>query len=65
MKNVGLISAVIYIGISLVASAGFAVAATLLGHTGLERYGGAFWVFLLSMIILMPLVIPMIKARTK
>lgn len=63
MKNVSLISAIIYTGISLVA-AGLFVAATLSGkYTSVERFGGAGWVFFLSMIILMPVVTPMVKKR--
>ena len=63
MKSVGFISAVIYTGISLVA-AGLFLLATLAGkHTTVERFGGAGWVFFLSMIILMPVVTPMVKKR--
>ncbi len=64
MKNVGLISAIIYTAISL-GAAGLFLLGTLPGkYTGVERAGGAVWVFLLSMIILMPVVIPMVKKRT-
>lgn len=63
MKNVGATSAVIYTGISL-AAAGLFLLATLSGeYTVVERIGGAGWVFLLSMIILMPIITPMIKKR--
>lgn len=65
MKSVGFVSAVIYTGISLIA-AGLFLAATLTGEYSLvERIGGMAWVFLLSMIILMPIVIPLVKARVK
>jgi len=63
MKRVGLISALIYIGISVAAAASF-FAATLGGeYTLIERLGGTAWVFILSMIILMPIVIPLVKAK--
>ncbi|OGO24719.1 MAG: hypothetical protein A2Z28_03075 [Chloroflexi bacterium RBG_16_51_9] len=63
MKSVGFVSAVIYTGISL-AAAGLFLLATMSGkHTTVERFGGAGWVFFLSMIILMPIVTPMVKKR--
>jgi hypothetical protein len=63
MKNVNLISALIYTGISL-AAAGLFILATLAGHyTAVDRFGGAAWVFLLCMIILMPVVIPLVRKR--
>ncbi len=63
MKSVGFLSTVIYTGISLVL-AGFFLAATLVEeHTLVERIGGSIWVFLLSMIILMPIIIPRLKKR--
>jgi hypothetical protein len=63
MKNSSLISAVIYTGISLLA-AGLFIAGTLPGHyTAVERFGGAAWVFLLCMIILMPIVIPVVRKK--
>jgi hypothetical protein len=63
MKNMNLISAVIYTGISLL-TAGLFVVATLGGnYTAVERFGGAAWVFLLSMIILMPVVIPLVRKK--
>jgi hypothetical protein len=65
MRNIGLVSAVIYTSVSLIAAAAFAFAATLRGYGAVERLGGAFWVFLLSMIILMPVVIPFVKSRMK
>lgn len=64
MKNVALQSALIYTGISLTAAAAF-VLATLPGkYTAVERFGGSAWVFILSMIILMPVVIPTVKKRS-
>ena len=63
MKNTNLISAILYTGISLVA-AGLFIVATLGGkYTTVERFGGAAWVFLLSMIILMPIIIPLVRRK--
>ena len=63
MKNVGLISAVIYTGLSLLAGGLFAVATLTGKYTAVERWGGAGWVFFLSMIILMPVITPIFKKR--
>ena len=63
MRSVGLISALIYTGISLVAS-GLFLAITLVRDYGwVARIGGTGWVFLLSMIVLMPVVTPLVKRR--
>lgn len=63
MHRTGLISAFIYTGISLLA-AGIFLAVTLSGdYTWVARIGGAAWVFLLAMIILMPIVTPQVKRR--
>jgi hypothetical protein len=65
MKNVTAISALIYTGISVLMS-GLFLLATLAGeYTVIERIGGTAWVFLLSMIILMPVVTPLVKRRVK
>lgn len=65
MKNVTVISAIIYTGISAIA-AGLFLLGTLAGeYTLVERIGGVFWVFLLSMIILMPIVLPAVKKKLK
>lgn len=61
--GIGFISAAIYTGISLIA-AGIFLGATLAGeYTWVARIGGAIWVFLLSMIILMPIVTPLVKRK--
>lgn len=61
--SVGLVSALIYTSISLTTS-GLFFAITLAGdYTWVTRIGGAGWVFLLSMIILMPVVTPLVKKR--
>ncbi len=63
MRNVGFISAVIYTGISLIV-AGLFLAVTLAGeYNAVERIGGTIWVFLLSIIILMPIIIPQVKKK--
>lgn len=63
MKNPSVVSAFIYLSISLIASGVF-FALTLSGNfTWVTRIGGASWVFLLSMIVLMPTIIPLVKKR--
>jgi len=63
MKNFGTLSAVIYTGISVLL-AGLFLLGTLAGeYTMVERIGGTAWVFLLSMIILMPVVTPLVKRK--
>ncbi len=63
MKSVGLVSAIIYTGASMVAAAVFLLATLTGTYTIVERVGGTLWVFLLSMIILMPIVTPRIKRK--
>jgi hypothetical protein len=59
-------AAFIYGGISVVAAAAFILATTLTGDYPLvARYGGAAWIFLLLMIVLMPIVIPRVQKRGK
>jgi len=61
MKKVGSIGAVTYTGISVLA-AGLSLLSTISGqYTLVERIGGTAWVFLLSMIILMPVITPLIQ----
>ena len=63
-QRAGLVSALIYTPLALLA-AGVVFAATALtgDYTWVARFGGAGWVFLLAMIILMPTVTPIIKHR--
>lgn len=64
-RSVGLISALIYGGISLVVALIF-LGVTISGdYTWVARIGGAAWVFLLCMIILMPLVTSFIKKKVQ
>ena len=64
MYRTGLISALLYTGVSTLAAGGFVLITVFTGDYGwVARLGGASWVFLLSMIILMPTVTPWIKRR--
>ncbi|OGO22661.1 MAG: hypothetical protein A2Z28_00050 [Chloroflexi bacterium RBG_16_51_9] len=65
MKNIGTVGALIYTVISVL-GAGLFLLGTLAGeYTLVERIGGTGWVFLLSMIILMPIVTPLVKRKVK
>jgi uncharacterized membrane protein len=60
----GRISAGIYTTIAVAAALAFLAATTFRGdYTWVARLGGAGWVFLLSMIILMPTVTPWVRKR--
>lgn len=62
-RGVGFTSALIYTGISLAAALIF-FGVTLAGqYTWVARIGGAAWVFLLCMIILMPMVTSFVKKK--
>ena len=60
MANPARLSALVYTAVSLAAAALFLLAAYAAGvsYPLVARLGGAVWVFILSMIITMPLVIP-------
>lgn len=61
-EQAGRLSAFMYSAISLLAAATFlAVTLTTGNYTWVARLGGAAWVFLLSMIILMPTVTPWVR----
>lgn len=61
--SVSLLSLLIYGAIALAAS-GIFLGITLSGnYPWVARLGGAAWVFMLSTIVLMPLVIPWVKRR--
>lgn len=63
-QRVALLSAIIYTGVSLLAAGAFLSVTVLTGDYGwVARLGGAVWVFVLSMIILMPTVTPRLKRR--
>lgn len=59
-------SAVTYLAISLAAALLFFLAATVKGgYPEVARWGGAAWVFLLSMIVTMPLVTAYYRKRSR
>lgn len=58
------LSALAYTGVALLAAGAFFSVTVFTGdYTWAARLGGTGWVFLLSMIILMPTVTPWIKRR--
>jgi len=62
--NVALISAVVYTMVSVLATGAFFAVTVLTGdYSWVARVGGSAWVFLLSMIILMPTVTPWLRRR--
>ena len=63
MKSAGFISAVIYTSISVLAAGLFLLGTVAGEYTLVERIGGTTWVFILSMIILMPVITPLVKKR--
>lgn len=59
-------SAITYTAISLTVALLFFIAATLKGgYPNVARFGGAAWVFLLTMIVTMPLMTAWFKRRYK
>ena len=65
-RKVAARSAVAYMTISLTASLAFLSAATLAGtYNDVGRFGGAVWVFLLTIIVSMPLVTSRFKKRPR
>ena len=57
-------AALIYTGTSFVVALAFWLVTTFIGDfTNVARWGGAAWIFLLMMIVLMPIVIPRMKRR--
>ena len=64
ISRAALLGGIIYTGASLAAAAAFLLVTVLTGDYRLvARLGGAVWVFVLSMIILMPVIIPRVKRR--
>ena len=60
----GIVATIICTGIALLGAGSFLAATTLSGnYDWVARLGGAGWVFLLSMIILMPTITPWLKRR--
>jgi hypothetical protein len=59
-------AAFVYGGISVAAAVAFFLVTTFVaGYPAVARYGGAAWIFLLMMIVLMPVVIPQVQKRAK
>ncbi len=59
-------AALIYGGLSVAGAAAFLLVTTFVGdYPQVARFGGAAWVFLLLMIVLMPIVIPRVQKRAK
>ncbi len=57
-KRIARQSAIVYTGFSLALAVLFLILTWNGEYTPVARYGGAIWVFILSMIIAMPVVIP-------
>lgn len=63
-RHPGLVSAMLYVPLALLAAGLFFTATLLAGGSGwVARLGGSGWVFLLALIILMPTVTPLVKRR--
>jgi hypothetical protein len=63
-RRASYISAIINTGVALLGAGAFLAATTLSGdYDWVARLGGAGWIFLLSMIILMPSITPWVKRR--
>lgn len=62
-KSVSKRAAVIYTSISVVLAVIFYLFSGFIDNNPVSRWGGAIWVFILSMIITMPIVIPAVKKR--
>lgn len=65
-EQAALVSAALYTSISLLAAGIFLAVTTGTGdYPWVARLGGAAWVFLLSMIILMPTLTPWLRKRVR
>lgn len=65
-KRATYVSALIYTAVALLGAVAFLAVTTLRGdYDWVARLGGTGWVFLLSMIILMPTVTPWVKRRVR
>jgi len=63
IRSARFISALIYLGTALLAAALFLVATSGGDYDWVARAGGAGWVFMLTTIVLMPVVIPLVKRK--
>jgi hypothetical protein len=56
----------VYSGISIIGAVAFWLVTTYTGsYPAVARYGGAAWIFILLMIVLMPVVIPRVRRRAR
>ena len=64
VEDAGRLSVAIYMTVSALAAGAFFAVTVLTGdYSWVARVGGSAWVFLLSMIILMPTVTPWLRKR--
>lgn len=63
--SAGLVSALIYLSIALIVAGTFLGLTSVGDYTWVARLGGATWVFVLTNVVLMPLVIPAVQRRMK
>ena len=63
INTVGFKSAIIYTSLSILSSGIFFVVTLLGNYNWVTRIGGSLWIFMLSMIILMPSVTSLVKKR--
>ncbi|MDQ7844509.1 MAG: hypothetical protein QN141_05290 [Armatimonadota bacterium] len=61
IRRAGLLGVLVALAAAL---AFFGITAVLGGYPPVARYGGAAWVFLLTWIITMPVLAPLLKARS-
>ena len=65
-QDVGRVSVAIYSGLAALGAGAFLLVTVLTGdYSWVSRIGGAIWIFLLSMIILMPTITPMVRSRVR
>jgi hypothetical protein len=62
--NAGVISALIYTGLSILISGTFFIITWIGDYSWVARIGGSIWILLLCMIILMPTVTTLVKKRS-
>lgn len=61
-SRAGKLAAVVYGSAALIAALAFWAVTTFAGsYPAVARYGGAAWIFVLMMIVLMPIVIPRVR----
>jgi len=65
-RKASTLAAVLYLGLSLLAASAFMALAALKGETSWSaRLIGGAWVFFLTTIVLMPVVIPWVRKRAE